>query len=237
MANYTPNLNLEKPLQTENYDVDVFNDNFDKIDTFAGQVPARALTSDKFTTGAKINGVNFKGDNDVVTGLGLFSTTVTYSQDDLAYKIVDGETIIKRSLVDENVGDNFDNSAYWKEITGQWQFVEVTVSTAILGGTHTHDLSGTIPADGYRYEAIFRTTIGRMDNKNNNTNYDIKQGSKTWFHQSIQGGTTAADEVYEGSQFTVIFPTNSRSISDVISGAEDLSKQNLYLIAYRRLGI
>lgn len=32
MPNYTPNLNLEKPLQEEFYNVDVFNENADKID-------------------------------------------------------------------------------------------------------------------------------------------------------------------------------------------------------------
>ena len=36
MANYTSNLNLEKPLQTELYNVDVFNANADKIDAGVG---------------------------------------------------------------------------------------------------------------------------------------------------------------------------------------------------------
>lgn len=37
MPNYTTNLNLEKPLQTDGYDVDVFNSNADLIDAFAGE--------------------------------------------------------------------------------------------------------------------------------------------------------------------------------------------------------
>lgn len=81
MANYTPNLNLEKPLQTEGYDVDVFNANADKIDTFAGQVPARALTADKLTTGAKINGVNFKGDTDITLPVATTSVAGTVMPD------------------------------------------------------------------------------------------------------------------------------------------------------------
>ena len=32
MANLTKNYSLEKPLQTETYDVDVFNQNWDKLD-------------------------------------------------------------------------------------------------------------------------------------------------------------------------------------------------------------
>ena len=36
MPSYTTNLNLEKPLQTEGYDVDVFNGNADLIDAAVG---------------------------------------------------------------------------------------------------------------------------------------------------------------------------------------------------------
>ena len=38
MPNYTTNLNLEKPLQTEGYDVDVFNGNADLIDAAVGAI-------------------------------------------------------------------------------------------------------------------------------------------------------------------------------------------------------
>ena len=33
MPNYTDNLRLEKPLQSENYDIDIFNSNADLIDS------------------------------------------------------------------------------------------------------------------------------------------------------------------------------------------------------------
>ena len=39
MSEYTQNLNLIKPAQDEQYNIDDFNDNFDKIDDFAGIVP------------------------------------------------------------------------------------------------------------------------------------------------------------------------------------------------------
>lgn len=61
----TTNLNLTKPDKDEQYNVKHFNDNMDLIDSFAGQVPARALTADKLTTGANINGVRFDGTTDV----------------------------------------------------------------------------------------------------------------------------------------------------------------------------
>ena len=46
MATYTSNLNLEKPLQTELYNVDVFNANSDKIDAGVG---ARVRYADALT--------------------------------------------------------------------------------------------------------------------------------------------------------------------------------------------
>ena len=38
MPNYTDNLRLEKPLQSENYNIDIFNANADKIDTAIQEV-------------------------------------------------------------------------------------------------------------------------------------------------------------------------------------------------------
>ena len=41
MPNYTDNLRLEKPLQSENYNIDVFNSNADKIDTAIQEVKGK----------------------------------------------------------------------------------------------------------------------------------------------------------------------------------------------------
>ena len=41
MPNYTNNLNLEKPLQSENYNIDIFNSNADKIDTAIQEVKGK----------------------------------------------------------------------------------------------------------------------------------------------------------------------------------------------------
>ena len=53
MPNYTSNLNLEKPLQSENYNVDVFNTNADKIDQaiqeVKGKVDGLELKAEKVT--------------------------------------------------------------------------------------------------------------------------------------------------------------------------------------------
>lgn len=62
---HTTNLNLIKPDRDEQYTVTHFSQNMDLIDDFAGLVPARALTSDKLTTGANINGVKFDGTTDI----------------------------------------------------------------------------------------------------------------------------------------------------------------------------
>ena len=41
MPNYTNNLNLEKPLQSENYNIDIFNSNADKIDSAIQEVKGK----------------------------------------------------------------------------------------------------------------------------------------------------------------------------------------------------
>ena len=51
MPNYTNNLKLEKPLQSENYNIDIFNSNADKIDTaiqeIKGKVDGLELTAQR----------------------------------------------------------------------------------------------------------------------------------------------------------------------------------------------
>ena len=41
MPNYTDNLRLEKPLQSENYNIDIFNANADKIDIAIQEVKGK----------------------------------------------------------------------------------------------------------------------------------------------------------------------------------------------------
>jgi hypothetical protein len=59
MPNYTSNLNLEKPLQSENYNVDVFNTNADKIDQaiqeVKGKVDGLELKAEKVTLADESN--------------------------------------------------------------------------------------------------------------------------------------------------------------------------------------
>ena len=43
MPNYTNNLKLEKPLQSENYNIDIFNSNADKIDTAIQEVKGKVV--------------------------------------------------------------------------------------------------------------------------------------------------------------------------------------------------
>lgn len=59
MPNYTNNLNLEKPLQSENYNIDIFNSNADKIDTaiqeIKGKVNGLDLKAEKVTLADRSN--------------------------------------------------------------------------------------------------------------------------------------------------------------------------------------
>ena len=59
MPNYTNNLKLEKPLQSENYNIDIFNSNADKIDTaiqeVKGKVDGLELTAQRVSIADSTN--------------------------------------------------------------------------------------------------------------------------------------------------------------------------------------
>ena len=65
MPNYTNNLKLEKPLQSENYNIDIFNSNADKIDTaiqeVKGKVDGLELTAQRVSIADPTN--KFKATN------------------------------------------------------------------------------------------------------------------------------------------------------------------------------
>ena len=59
MPNYTNNLNLEKPLQSENNNIDIFNSNADKIDSaiqaVRGKVDGLDLKAERVTLADRSN--------------------------------------------------------------------------------------------------------------------------------------------------------------------------------------
>lgn len=117
MGTYTENLNLIKPDKVDQYNIDDFNSNFDKIDNFSKLTPARALTADKLTTGKRINGVNFDGTEDVITGLGLYSKDENYDATNIVYRYIDDILKIFRSKKDGNKGNDTSNTEYWEEVS------------------------------------------------------------------------------------------------------------------------
>ena len=75
MPNYTNNLKLEKPLQSENYNIDIFNSNADKIDTaiqeVKGKVDGLELTAEKVTI---VDSGNYFTSNNVEGALSELAT-------------------------------------------------------------------------------------------------------------------------------------------------------------------
>ena len=75
MPNYTNNLNLEKPLQSENYNIDIFNSNADKIDIaiqeIKGKVDGLELKAEKVTI---VDSGNYFTSNDVEGALSELAT-------------------------------------------------------------------------------------------------------------------------------------------------------------------
>jgi hypothetical protein len=75
MPNYTNNLNLEKPLQSENYNIDIFNSNADKIDSaiqeIKGKVDGLELKAEKVTI---VDSGNYFTSNNVEGALSELAT-------------------------------------------------------------------------------------------------------------------------------------------------------------------
>lgn len=220
MPNYTTNLNLEKPLADEQYNIDVFNANADKIDQFAGQTPARALTADKLTTGAKINGVNFKGDTDVVTGAGFYYDTVTYGAGDLAFIYnQDGALELHKSLSAGNVGHNpLTTTGYWEKQDLGGNGYEV--GDFVWRSLPTQD-SGKHLADGTRLsgDGIYKEFvehIAELYAENPNANYWTTESD--WQASVTQYGS-CGKFVYDSELNTVRLP----KVSDILQGTTDIS--------------
>ena len=58
MPNYTNNLKLEKPLQSENYNIDIFNSNADKIDTVIQSLNNKYSELYLEVNGQRLRGIN-----------------------------------------------------------------------------------------------------------------------------------------------------------------------------------
>ena len=58
MPNYTDNLRLEKPLQSENYNIDIFNSNADKIDTVIQSLNNKYSELYLEVNGQRLRGIN-----------------------------------------------------------------------------------------------------------------------------------------------------------------------------------
>ena len=58
MPNYTSNLKLEKPLQSENYNIDIFNSNADKIDTVIQSLNNKYSELYLEVNGQRLRGIN-----------------------------------------------------------------------------------------------------------------------------------------------------------------------------------
>ena len=145
--------------------------------------------------------------------------------------------VVYGSLQDNNTGkDPTSEPTYWKAVMdGDWTLTNTSVSTATAIGDYTIDISSTIPNDGYAYECIFRGNISRTDTSDNNTSYYVYVDTKYWFYDSRDGSTRTGDTKTNGFQFTIILPSNERSIKvQITNTALDLHALNL--VAYRRLG-
>lgn len=110
----TRNLNLNLPGQSDQYNIAHFNQNFNIIDNYIINVP-RAYKAQSLSPGTTINGVTFDGLHKVITGLGTYSSEDKYAENNIAFKIENGnKLLIKKSKINENENNNFNDDNYWQ---------------------------------------------------------------------------------------------------------------------------
>ena len=200
---------------------------------FKLSTPIRSLTADKLTNGAKINGVSFKGDSDIITGLGLHNVTVTYNQTNLAYKVIDDEVIVKRCLNNNTVGDNFDNEAYWEkvELGGSRNICELVVSAIPLTDAGLHLLDGEL-LEG---KGIYSDFVNRMASRTEyNSNVFTITGNPNITENGIGSGFNASnylsmpfDSSLTNFRFEFNFTTSDTVIENYILGGDAISEKRI----------
>lgn len=153
---YTQKLNLALPDGEEQYNRELDNENLRKIDNFASLTPERALTSDKLTTGKNINGVNFDGTKNIISGLGVYSPTEIYKTNDIVYGVEEETIKIYLSLKDDNLGNAVTNKEYWKEVElGGGAGVQIgTIFATLQRGATYYAPTGAIPCQGFIYTKV-----------------------------------------------------------------------------------
>lgn len=127
---------------------------------------------------------------------------------------------------------------------GSWEIGTISVNTSTALNTYTVDLSNIIPNDAFNYLCVFRYSISRTDNSNQNSYYTvygtaqdsaIQMGNISWVSDSVDGGTSTSDTVTEGGQFELVL-TPARKVLIVVGGQRALDSQETTLIGYRRIG-
>lgn len=148
----TSNLNLVKPDRLDQYNIDDFNNNFQKIDDFAGLIPPRALTADKLTVPSMINGVSFDGSKNIISGLGLYSSNVEYNNTNIVYSYLDDKLKLFKSKTNENINNELTDKNFWEEVELGNNGVSMPIGTVFpLNCTSNYVPEGCLPCDGAEY--------------------------------------------------------------------------------------
>ena len=209
MATYTNNLNLEKPDKTEQYSIEVFNSNAEKIDKFAGLIPPRAITADKLTIGANINGVLFDGSNDIISGLGLYSASQTYNSTNIVYNYTNEDLKLFKSKKDNNLNNPLTDTNYWEAVKINGGLPIGTILSVTASNSYVPE--GSLPCDGAEYtKAQFNDLwINYIE-----TNY-LNTCTYTEYESEIATNGQCAKFAVDADNLTFKVPTINKIIADV----------------------
>lgn len=179
--NLTPNLNLEKPVRRAQYNVDLWNNNMDKIDYNAGLVPPKAIVSEKFEIGRKINNVLFDGSQDITIDVGIAdapSDDKMYGRKNGVWATIASETAAEppNNITNFTITSaNKSNTLKWTDpadgaVSGEYVTWAGTKIIRKVGGYPTSEVDGTLVViSNIRNE--YQTTGFLDSGLTNNTTY------------------------------------------------------------------
>ena len=107
MPNYTNNLKLEKPLQSENYNIDIFNSNADKIDTAIQEVKGRVdgleLTAERVSIADSTNAFEATNVEDALLENKTSILKINENINDLKLSVSNGKELIANAITGKGI--------------------------------------------------------------------------------------------------------------------------------------
>ena len=175
------------------------------------------ITLEDISDKANVSLNNLSSEGRAKIAIKQYSITETFAQNDFVASIVDGELVIYKSLVDNNIGNALSNTACWEKVEmgggGTSRNIgEIVASTLPLTDAGLHLLDGAL-IDG---NGIYSDFVDYISNLDLTANYFCTEAE---WQQSIADYGVCGKFVYDSVNNTVRLP----KITGITEGTTDVT--------------